>query len=132
MHNAAAVLRKNAEKYAKTMALEMGKPIVEGRGEIDKCASVCEFYADNAEAFLGDELTPSDASKSYAAFRPIGAVLAVMPWNFPFWQVFRFAAPALMAGMSGCSSTPPMCRAVHYRLKRSSLRPVSLPMFSGP
>ncbi len=112
MNKAAAILRQNSEKYARTMALEMGKPIVEGRGEIEKCASVCEFYASNAEAFLGDELTPSDASKSYAAFRPIGAVLAVMPWNFPFWQVFRFAAPALMAGNVGLlkhSSNVPRC-----------------------
>ena len=101
MYKAAEVLRNNSEKYARNMALEMGKPIVEGRAEVNKCASVCEFYADNAEAFLSDESAPSDASKSYAAFRPLGAVLAVMPWNFPFWQVFRFAAPALMAGNVG-------------------------------
>ena len=112
MHKAAAVLRQKAEQYAATMALEMGKPIVEGRAEVEKCAMVCEFYADNAEAFLSDELAPSDATKSYAAFRPIGAVLAVMPWNFPFWQVFRFAAPALMAGNVGLlkhSSNVPRC-----------------------
>lgn len=112
MHKAAAVLRKNADNYAATMALEMGKPIVEGRAEVEKCATVCEFYAENAQSFLSDELTPSDATKSYAAFRPIGAVLAVMPWNFPFWQVFRFAAPALMAGNVGLlkhSSNVPRC-----------------------
>jgi succinate-semialdehyde dehydrogenase/glutarate-semialdehyde dehydrogenase len=101
MHKAAGVLRKNVDLYARTMALEMGKPIVEGRSEVEKCALVCEFYADNAETFLSPEVAESDASNSYAAFRPIGAVLAVMPWNFPFWQVFRFAAPALMAGNVG-------------------------------
>ena len=101
VHKAAEILRLNADKYARNMALEMGKPIVEGRAEVEKCATVCEFYAENAEAFLSNEPAPSDASKSYAAFRPLGAVLAVMPWNFPFWQVFRFAAPALMAGNVG-------------------------------
>jgi succinate-semialdehyde dehydrogenase/glutarate-semialdehyde dehydrogenase len=112
MHKAAAVLRLNADKHARTMAVEMGKPIVEGRAEVEKCAMVCEFYADNAQAFLADEQATSDATKSYVAFRPIGAVLAVMPWNFPFWQVFRFAAPALMAGNVGLlkhASNVPRC-----------------------
>ncbi len=83
------------------MAQEMGKPITSGRGEAEKCASVCDYYADNAEKFLQLEAIETDASKSFVTFQPLGVVLAVMPWNFPFWQVFRFAAPALMAGNAG-------------------------------
>lgn len=86
------------EELARLMALEMGKPLAQGRAELDKCASGCEFYAAQAEAFLGPEPAPTEAAKSYVAFEPLGPVLAIMPWNFPFWQVFRFAAPALMAG----------------------------------
>jgi succinate-semialdehyde dehydrogenase/glutarate-semialdehyde dehydrogenase len=83
------------------MAAEMGKPLSQGRAEVEKCAWVCEFYAENAERFLSDEVATSDATTSFVAFKPLGVVLAVMPWNFPFWQVFRFAAPALMAGNAG-------------------------------
>ena len=101
MHKAARVLRKDVEKYARVITLEMGKTIIESRAEVEKCALVCEYYADNAESFLADEIIESDASRSLAAFQPTGIVLAVMPWNFPFWQVFRFAAPALMAGNAG-------------------------------
>ena len=101
MKNAAQVLRNNAEAYAKLMAQEMGKPIQGGRGEAEKCAWVCDYYADNAEKFLQPEVIETDASKSFVTFQPLGVVLAVMPWNFPFWQVFRFAAPALMAGNAG-------------------------------
>lgn len=101
MKKAAQVLRNNAEAYAKLMAQEMGKPITGGRGEAEKCAWVCDYYADNAEKFLQPEMIETDASKSFVAFQPLGVVLAVMPWNFPFWQVFRFAAPALMAGNAG-------------------------------
>jgi succinate-semialdehyde dehydrogenase/glutarate-semialdehyde dehydrogenase len=79
----------------------MGKPIRDGRAEAEKCAWVCEYYAEQAEAFLQPEIIPTDASKSFVTFQPSGVVLAVMPWNFPFWQVFRFAAPALMAGNTG-------------------------------
>jgi succinate-semialdehyde dehydrogenase/glutarate-semialdehyde dehydrogenase len=98
MHAAANILRENKEDYARLMTLEMGKIIRESRAEVEKCAWVCDYYADNAEKFLADEIIETDASLSYVAFDPIGIVLAVMPWNFPLWQVFRFAAPALMAG----------------------------------
>src|SRR3989338_5355187 len=91
MNNAAQILKDKKDYYAKIMALEMGKPIKQGRAEIEKCASVCEYYAENAEKILDLEMIESDASKSYARFDPIGTVLAVMPWNFPFWQVFRDA-----------------------------------------
>ena len=101
MLKAAAVLRENSEEYARVITLEMGKVISESRVEVEKCAWVCEYYAENAAKFLADEIIESDASKSFAAFEPMGIVLAVMPWNFPFWQVFRFAAPALMAGNAG-------------------------------
>lgn len=94
----AKILRNKKEELAILMALEMGKPLQGGRAEIEKCADVCEYYAENAERFLKDELIGTDASKSYIHFQPLGIVLAIMPWNFPFWQVFRFLAPALMAG----------------------------------
>ena len=98
MRGAARILRKNAEAYARLMAQEMGKPVRDGIGEAQKCALACEFYADNAEKFLAREPVKTEARESFVTFNPIGVVLAVMPWNFPFWQVFRFAAPALMAG----------------------------------
>ena len=101
MMKAADVLRKKKEEYSNLMTLEMGKPIAQSRAEVEKCAWVCEYYAENAEKFLSDELIETDASKSYVTFQPLGIVLAVMPWNFPFWQVFRFAAPGLMAGNAG-------------------------------
>ena len=98
MREAARVLRTRRAEYARTMTLEMGKPIVQAEAEVDKCASGCEYYADHAETFLAEQPRQTDASRSYVRFEPLGPVLAVMPWNFPFWQVFRFAAPALMAG----------------------------------
>lgn len=101
MHNAATLLRERARRYAELMALEMGKPIRGGIAEVEKCAWVCEYYAEHAEAFLADQEVKTDASRSFVTFEPLGVILAVMPWNFPFWQVFRFAAPALMAGNAG-------------------------------
>lgn len=98
MVNVANMLSDNKEAYARLMTEEMGKPITESRAEIEKCAWVCSYYAENAEDFLRDELIETDASRSFVAYQPLGLVLAIMPWNFPFWQVFRFAAPALMAG----------------------------------
>ncbi len=101
MRRAAELLRERADEFARLMAVEMGKPVRGGRAEADKCAWVCDYYAENAERFLAPETVATDATHSFVAFRPIGPVLAVMPWNFPFWQVFRFAAPALMAGNVG-------------------------------
>jgi len=101
MKKAAEVLRDHRQEYAELMAREMGKPVLGGRSEVEKCAWVCEYYAEHAESFLADQPIETDASNSFVAFQPLGVVLAVMPWNFPFWQVFRFAAPGLMAGNAG-------------------------------
>jgi succinate-semialdehyde dehydrogenase/glutarate-semialdehyde dehydrogenase len=101
MKEAAGVLRDKAGEFARLMALEMGKPVRDGRPEIEKCAWVCDYYAEKAEAILSPEIIATDAAKSYVTFQPLGVVLAVMPWNYPFWQVFRFAVPALMAGNAG-------------------------------
>src|SRR5438034_394826 len=98
MRNAAEMLKKRRTDFARLMTLEMGKPIVQAEAEVDKCAWTCEFFAEHAEGFLAEQPRETDASRSYVRFDPLGPVLAVMPWNFPFWQVFRFAAPALMAG----------------------------------
>ena len=94
----ARVLRRNAEHYATLMTREMGKPLAEARGEIEKCAMTCDFYAEQAPAFLADELVASSASDSRIVFDPLGVLLAVMPWNYPFWQAIRAIAPALAAG----------------------------------
>lgn len=101
MNKAAQILRDNVDEYAKLMAIEMGKPIQGGRAEIEKCAWVCEYYAENAEKQLEPEHIKTEALKSYITYQPMGAILAVMPWNFPFWQVLRFVAPTLMAGNTG-------------------------------
>lgn len=101
MKRAGELLRHHQEEYAGVVSREMGKILGESRAEIEKCAGACDFFSEHAEQFLKDELVPTDASKSLVAFQPLGPVLAIMPWNFPFWQVFRFAAPALMAGNTG-------------------------------
>ena len=98
---AAGLLEREGEKLARMMTLEMGKPIRASADEISKCALGCRFYAENAERFLAKEDVQTDAARSYVRYEPLGAILAIMPWNFPFWQVFRFAAPALMAGNVG-------------------------------
>lgn len=101
MRRAADLLEDDAARWGRLMTLEMGKPVAQAEAEARKCAWVCRWYADEAERLLADEVIGTDASRSLVAYRPLGPVLAVMPWNFPFWQVFRFAAPALMAGNTG-------------------------------
>jgi len=101
MTKAAQILRNKSEEYAELMMNEMGKLFKSGKAEAEKCAWICDYYAQNAKKFLALEIVETDASESFISFQPIGIVLAVMPWNFPFWQVFRFAAPTLMAGNVG-------------------------------
>ena len=112
MRRLAALLRERADRYGRLITLEMGKPIVEARAELEKCALGCEHYAENAARYLADEVIPTNAKRSLVAFQPLGIVLAVMPWNFPFWQVIRFAAPAFMAGNAAVlkhASNVPQC-----------------------
>jgi succinate-semialdehyde dehydrogenase/glutarate-semialdehyde dehydrogenase len=125
LKKAGQILRENSDEYAVLMAEEMGKAVSEGRAEANKCAWVCDYYAEHAEKFLQPESIETDASKSYISFQPLGVILAVMPWNFPFWQVFRFAAPALMAGNAGIlkhSSNVPGCAlAIEEIFKKAGL-----------
>ena len=112
LNNAAAILERDQEKFAQIMTLEMGKPLQSAIAEVKKCAWVCRFYAEKAPEFLADKAIATDATSSYVSYQPLGIILAVMPWNFPFWQVFRFAAPALMAGNVGLlkhASNVPQC-----------------------
>ncbi|MCT7373700.1 NAD-dependent succinate-semialdehyde dehydrogenase [Chelativorans salis] len=112
MGAAARVLRDGARDYGRLMAEEMGKPISQGIAEAEKCASGCDYFAENAANFLAPEVVDIGRRKSFVTFQPLGVILAVMPWNFPFWQVFRFAAPALMAGNAAVlkhSSNVPAC-----------------------
>jgi succinate-semialdehyde dehydrogenase/glutarate-semialdehyde dehydrogenase len=112
MMRAAEILESDKNTFAKIMTTEMGKPIKAAVSEAEKCAWVCRYYAENAPHHLADQLVETNAGKSYVKFQPLGPVLAVMPWNFPFWQVFRFAAPALMAGNVGLlkhASNVPQC-----------------------
>src|SRR5207253_675534 len=108
----ATLLRERSERYARLATLEMGKPIVEAKAEIEKCAFGADHFAQNAARYLADEEIRANARRSIVAFQPLGVVLAVMPWNFPFWQVIRFAAPALMAGNAAVlkhASNVPQC-----------------------
>ncbi|MBX9637480.1 MAG: aldehyde dehydrogenase family protein, partial [Nitrosomonas sp.] len=98
MRNLAQIFRRRSEEYAHLITEEMGKLLKEARAEVEKCALGCEHYADHAEAYLSDEVIASDASRSLVVYQPLGVVLCIMPWNFPFWQLIRAAAPALMAG----------------------------------
>lgn len=101
LKRAGELLRQNTEHYARTISAEMGKILAESRAEVEKCAAACDYFAEHGEIFLKDQVIPTEASKSFVTFQPLGSVLAIMPWNFPFWQVFRFAAPSLMAGNVG-------------------------------
>ena len=112
LNQAAEILERDSRKFGEIMTTEMGKTLPSAIAEAEKCAKVCRFYAEKASEFLADVVIESDASKSYVAYHPLGTILAVMPWNFPFWQVFRFAAPALMAGNVGIlkhASNVPQC-----------------------
>jgi len=127
MMRAAEVLESEKHALARLMTLEMGKPIKAAVQEVEKCALVCRYYAQQAQTHLADELVETNAGKSYVCYQPLGPVLAVMPWNFPFWQVFRFAAPALMAGNVGLlkhSSNVPQCAlAIEAIFRRAGFPP---------
>lgn len=129
MKRAAANLRQRRSDLATLMADEMGKPLSQGVGEVEKCAWVCEYYADFAESHLAPDVIKTESTKSYVAFEPLGVVLAIMPWNFPLWQVFRFAAPALMAGNAGVlkhASNVPGCALVIEQIFKEAGFPAGL------
>ncbi|GIW05413.1 MAG: succinate-semialdehyde dehydrogenase [Dehalococcoidia bacterium] len=121
----AAVLRSSKDRWATLITSEMGKPIVEAEAEVEKCAWNCEYFAANGPRFLADEPVPTEARESYVAFDPLGVVLAIMPWNFPFWQVFRFLAPALVAGntavLKHASNVPRCALAIEEIVRRAGL-----------
>ena len=129
MRNAAEILNKKARECAQLMAEEMGKPLQDGVAEVEKCAQACEFFAENAENFLTRHPVWTEARRTFVAFNPIGVVLAVMPWNFPFWQVFRFAAPNLMAGNAALlkhASNVPGCALAIEQIFRDAGFPENL------
>lgn len=116
LHDVADQLKKSSDQYSELMTREMGKPIRQAEAEIQKCSWVCDYYAENAQQFLKDQEITTDASRSYVTFNPLGTVLSIMPWNFPFWQLYRFAAPALMAGnaaiLKHASNVPGCAKAI--------------------
>lgn len=127
--NVASILRADKVHFAKLMALEMGKPIAQGYSEIEKCALTCHYYAEHAEVFLKDECIQTEATESFISYQPLGIILAVMPWNFPFWQVFRAAIPAVMAGnavvLKHSSNVPACALAIEDIFKQAGF-PVNL------
>ncbi|MEI6224475.1 MAG: NAD-dependent succinate-semialdehyde dehydrogenase [Deltaproteobacteria bacterium] len=129
MRKVAALLRERAPELGRLAAIEMGKPLKDGAAEAVKCAWVCEFYAENAEKFLAPRPETSDGSQAYVRFDPLGVILAVMPWNFPYWQVFRFIAPHLMAGNGGLlkhASNVPQCALAIEKLMHDAGFPKAL------
>ena len=127
LNQAADILAKNKVEYARIMTTEMGKPIKSAIAEAEKCALVCRYYAEKAPEFLADVPAATDASHSFVSYQPLGIILAVMPWNFPLWQVFRFAAPALMAGNVGilkhASNVPQCALAIEDILRQAGFPP---------
>ena len=124
---AAVILREEARQHAVTMAREMGKPVAQGRTEVEKCALACEHFAEHGPGMLAPRQVATEAQKSFVSFQPLGTVLAVMPWNFPFWQVFRFAAPAILAGntavLKHASNVPGSALAIESIFARAGLPP---------
>ena len=121
MRRLGRVMRKNREDYAHVVTEEMGKPIRQSLAEVEKCAWVCDYYADHAEVFLRDELIPTEFRKSFVSFEPLGVVASIMPWNFPFWQVMRFAVPALTAGNVGVLKHSSVCLGSALKLEQAFL-----------
>jgi succinate-semialdehyde dehydrogenase / glutarate-semialdehyde dehydrogenase len=123
MMKAAEILERDRERFGRLMTLEMGKPLKAAIAEAVKCATACRYYAEHAEKLLADEVVETGARKSFVRYLPIGPILAVMPWNFPFWQVIRFAAPALMAGNVGLlkhASNVPQCALALEKIFRDA------------
>src|SRR5215212_4870475 len=119
MQRLGRVMKKNKEDYAKLITEEMGKPIRQSLAEIEKCAWVCDYYSEHAESFLRDELIPTEFRKSFVSFEPLGVIACIMPWNFPFWQVMRFAVPALTAGNVGILKHSSVCMGTAIQIEQA-------------
>ena len=119
MRRLGRIIKKNKEDYAKLITEEMGKPIRQSLAEIDKCAWVCDYYSEHAESFLRDELIPTEFRKSFVSFEPLGVIACIMPWNFPFWQVMRFAVPALTAGNVGILKHSSICMGTALQIEQA-------------
>ena len=119
MRRLGRVMKKNKDNYAKLVTEEMGKPIRQSLAEIEKCAWVCDYYSEHAESFLRDELIPTEFRKSFVSFEPLGVIACIMPWNFPFWQVMRFAVPALTAGNVGILKHSSVCLGTALQIEQA-------------